>query len=253
LDKGTIGKLHQMAVQVQNRIQQQQQSMACNDDSAIVVTTEHAQKEEEEYPPIKKKVAKPLRFKPRSQASLHMTLFFGGETLCELPANELQEWHSQVSERLHASGFYLQGNHLPISSTTSDGDFSFQVTGLKIFPPQRNNLIVAILDPASDWHTLYGDLRAMAKDESLSPALAEITKYSKSKWIAHITLGSLMGGQKAESKALGSLLDEVFSECTGGMKGIPASTCGIAIGGPIPEQAALNWDFRYSPNSATNG
>jgi hypothetical protein len=107
--------------------------MACNDDSAIVVTTEHAQKEEEEDPPIKKKVAKPLRFKPRSQASLHMTLFFGGETLCELPVNELEEWHSQVSERLHASGFYLQGNHLPISSTTSDGDFSFQVTGLTVF------------------------------------------------------------------------------------------------------------------------
>lgn len=106
---------------------------------------------------------------------------------------------------------------------------------------------MAILEPTLDWHTLHGDLRAMAKDESLLPALAKVTKYSKARWIAHITLGNLMGGQEAESKALGPLLDEAFSECTEGTYGIPASTSGIAMGRPMPDQAALDWDFRYTP------
>jgi hypothetical protein len=42
----------------------------------------------------KQKVVPRLRIKPRPSSSLRMTFFFGGETVCELPAEALPEWHS---------------------------------------------------------------------------------------------------------------------------------------------------------------
>jgi hypothetical protein len=121
--------------------------------------------------------------------------------------------------------------------------------GLKVFPPQRNNLVVAILDPAPAWHILHKDIRQLSSQDQQSKALAEITKFSKEKWVSHVTLGNLYGRIKPQIRSLDSLLERVF-----GSKKLPskidgfsfeACTSGITMGGPIPEQVKLDWDFRY--------
>ena len=250
LDEKTMGILHEMAVQVKNQIQESTDEQGKEEEVEKTMEQDTLESPKQDGKTSKKK--KVLRFKPRSRASLHMTLFFGGETICELPQNELLDWHGRVSERLEKSGFHLEDSDS--NSTESTGGYSFKLVGLKVFPPQRNNLIVGILEPAPEWHVLHNDICDLAKDESRSTALAEITKRSKGKWISHITLGNLYGGTKAQAKSLDSLLEDVFQST------LPSSdndhrsnnngcflawTSGIAMGGPVPKQVELDWDFQY--------
>lgn len=218
--------------------------------------------------PLRPKQKRPLSFRPRSRESLHLTLFFGGETLCKLPREELEGWHSRVSDRLSRSGFCLTAAETS-EGAVSEGeggspnhrpDFSFRVDGLVAFPPQRNNLVVAILDGGPEWHELHGDLRSIAQDESLSTALSEATKHNggERSWVAHVTLGDLHGGSKRQYGDLNPLLQEVFhassatstkpavemeSPSEGGLEW-RAFPDGISMGGPMPEQMVLDWDFK---------
>jgi 2'-5' RNA ligase len=261
LDDKTMDILYEMAVQVQARIQEsmeeQEQKEANRTTSEDIEKTEKDPPQQQQQKQSKASKRKLIRFKPRSRVSFHMTLFFGGEIICELPPNELLEWHGRVSERLGKSGFRFQDSG--DDSISSTDDFSFEVVGLKVFPPQRKNLIVAILEPAPAWHVLHNDIRELAKDESCSKALAEITRYSKDKWISHITLGNLYGGTKEQLRSLDPLLQEVFqsklpvdndgssNDC------LAAFTSGIAMGGPVPEQLELDWDFRHVCGQAASG
>jgi hypothetical protein len=117
LDETTMDLLHEMAVGVQSRIQQQEEKDRNEQEKSITTAQTgnnaqalSSQQQNSNHSSFSKK-RKPLRFKPRSQGSLHMTLFFGGETICELPPEELSEWHQCLSERLAKSGFCLQHNH----------------------------------------------------------------------------------------------------------------------------------------------
>ena len=287
LDDTTMDHFHQVAIQIQQELvkhYQQQQEQQQREEKASEQRDDqqlaHQQKQEgqqqegqqqddqEKGPEAssdtnnskdkkKKGRNKPVTFKPRSRNSLHMTLFFGGEIVCELPVSELEAWHLRVSQRLKQSGF---GNKACRSEV-----FEFEVTDIKVFPPHRNNLVVAILEPTPAWHLLHDDLRKIAQDPTLSAALADVTAYSKPKWISHITLGNLFGGTKADVKALlNPLLQDVFrkrlamvvpidnrsSSSSSSNKGWTALTSGIAMGGPIPKQKELNWDFPYSPDQA---
>eukprot|EP00957_Ditylum_brightwellii_P029744 2249432-Ditylum_brightwellii.AAC.1 len=41
-----------------------------------------------------------LTYKPRSRTSLHMTFFFGGTVLCEIPMEDLIQWRNDVSQTI---------------------------------------------------------------------------------------------------------------------------------------------------------
>jgi 2'-5' RNA ligase len=256
LDDTTMDILHKMAGDVQAKVLQENERPNDDFSPTQVQENEVASKQGEQNTtrqPSKarqSKMKKPLRFKPRSRGSLHMTLFFGAETICELPLTELTEWHVRVSERLAQSGFLLQDNNESSKQHTSEEDFSFQVVGLKVFPPQRNNLVVALLESAPAWQALHQDIHEIAKDESCSKALAESTRFGKETWVSHITLGNLYGGTKAQIKSLDhSLLQQVFESnlSSDDDSFIPVCTTGITMGGPVPEQIPLlDWDFRYA-------
>jgi 2'-5' RNA ligase len=285
LDDHTITTLHSYAVQIQNRLQGLEEGATAADSSVPDVPQPQQQKNN-------------LKFKPRSKQSLHMTLFFGGETLCEIPAMELIDWHTRIAERLSRSGFVtlqrqqVPGNNdvstKPTAMATHDTDkdkegnqqdYSFQVKGLKVFPPRRNNLVVAILAPrtveadviATDngWDELYQDIRRISSDESCSKGLAETCKAtSNGKWVAHITLGNIYGGKKQTNpEVINPILDDIFqggcvdtdrnlaedendqellSTGTTSKHGAWYAYCqGIEMGGPIPQQVELDWNFIY--------
>lgn len=294
LDDDAINAMHSMALEAQTVIREYQQNQP-------VVPTTTPDKEANENDPNseqatntearsnkQKRKQKPLQFKPRSRK------FFGGETICELPENELSEWHARLTKRLHKSGFFLtdstpstvdpmgspaiqeEDTALKLnpkgreSKNNKKESFSFDIVDLRVFPPQRNNLVVAILEPKQPelWEQLHGDIRDIAKDETCSKALAEVTKFSKDKWVSHITLGNLFGGgSKSQVKqTVNPLLQEILlnskfpsssetqvSDVDGEVvlekpiseKGkMIAETTGISMGGPIPEQVELNWDYR---------
>ncbi len=180
-----------------------------------------------------------------------MTLFFGGEAICALSALELENWHLRISERLEKSGFHLEGSRNEAVVDTIVTNFAFCMKGLKVFPPHRNNLVVAIFEANPEWHDLNADIRRIAMDKSCSPELARICGYCKQKWIAHVTLGNLSGGRKAERKSLDTLLLKSVFESTdidskeNGML-ITVETRGMTMGGLIPRQLELDWNFVFS-------
>ena len=285
LDDATMDRLHGISKSIQTKVQ------------ALPVATASDDTNQENQQSKAKRNQQPLRFKARSRASLHMTFFFGGEALCELPVHELEDWYGKVRDRLGKANFYntlfrkadgtsdSKRQHEPEVKDSSladpgdgvDDEYSFDVLSISMFPPKRNNLVVAILEASLAWHTLYNDVRDIAKNCE-SQGLKDVTANSKDKWTAHITLGNIVGGgTKGEirqvfngilrqvSEDLALLQDDNWdnsnereqlemrnrqtastldNNCL-----FKARTRGITIGGPIPDQAELDWDFRYEPRN----
>ena len=208
-----------------------------------------------------------LRIKPRSLESLHMTLFFGGETLCELSPEELTVWHEQVAKRIRQSfppssdgttkklldfcqcccggdGSAATGN----SETDDDNDdcYWFRLKEVCVFPPRRKNLIVATLEASPAWHTLHDDIRAIAAHSESSEGLRNLVESTSfEKWTPHITLANIIASgprsvQRAQTKRLGEMLHQV--ELPESLQGMLKANA-ITMGGPVPQQVPLDWNF----------
>jgi len=192
---------------------------------------------------------RPFKVKPRSRHSLHMTFFFAGEVPCELPPDELRDWHSELTECFRESGLY-PASQFPETkpkktAAGNDNDFSFQLVGLSLFPPKRKNLIVAILEASPPWHELHNKVMKIAK-QSTSEGIREITKRKgKPKWTAHITLANIVGGTKEDSRELSSYLENFSQEELNNEKDVLLTTRCISMGGPVPDQLDLDWTFHF--------
>ena len=99
-----------------------------------------------------------------------MTFFFAGEVLCELPPDQLREWHNSVKECFQKSNFRLKlsaGINEGVNEDTliydEEQDFYFQLRSISVFPPQRNDLIVAILEASPSWHALHRQVIEIGK------------------------------------------------------------------------------------------
>ncbi|CAB9523260.1 expressed unknown protein [Seminavis robusta] len=326
LDDATMDRLFDVATRIQKKVQdlQNQTDESDEENKSEAAAFETATSKEKVEPKIKEdpsaeekqeskaaagqspgpekkqRKKRPLSFKARSRASLHMTFFFGGENLCELPKEELQDWYDQVRDRLEMAEFVVQkedhNNNAPgikegtteeqssetaedlatMTTSTVTGDYWFDVTDVRIFPPGRNNLIVAHLEATPAWHVLHNDIRDIAKNSD-SKGLNDIVAYSKEKWTAHITLGNIFGGgskgqiRQAFSAILEELTEELMQEglssssSAASEASVPegtatnpqerkslfkATTFGIGMGGPMPEQLTgidLDWGFVYKP------
>jgi len=175
-----------------------------------------------------------LKIRPRSKASLHVTFFFGGEVICELPTHELVDWHSALTERFRESGFSLSE-----SGISDPGEHWLTFRHLSLFPLKRNYLVVALLDASPALEKLCDDIRLLALTSD-SEGLREMAKRSKEKWTAHVTLANLRGPKK-EIQSLQRFLSQRSVEDELQTKRIPASA--ISMGGPEPKQAELAWHF----------
>ena len=205
-------------------------------------------------PSKKQKPPRPLTFKPRSRNSLHMTYFFGGTTVCEIPPEELVEWHGQVMTRLQQASGPIGGD--AESGETESSRYTLHFRELCLFPPRRNTLIVAIFNGSPELHKLHDDFRDIAINSD-SDGLKEVVKRSKERWTAHVTLGDLHGGGRGEAKQ--EKLDELAKLLQDGLgldaieekedmmhsSNFTAKVKGIAMGGPVPSQVDLNWDYFF--------
>ena len=189
-----------------------------------------------------------LSIRLRSRRSLHMTLFFGGEVLCELPDRELVDWHSALTARFLEAGLTLAHSGAKADGmTVATDDYWFRFRELAVFPPRRNNLIVAIFEVSPAWEKLHNDIRQISRSIE-SEGLLEITKRGKTKWTAHVTVANLKG-KTEDVKKLTQFLQEKFfvdhgansRHTTLNQDRVQAS--GVSMGGPIPPQVELEWDF----------
>jgi 2'-5' RNA ligase len=247
MDQSTMNTLHNMTLEVKDWLQKQEQQQhqqpdkRHGDDNSLTIDASG-----------KETVARlGLRLKPRSVTSLHLTLLFGGEVLGEIPPEELQLWHEQVKERLLLAGFALQQDESidaftscsPSETISFDaGKYAISLEGLITFPPKRNNLIVAVFNPSPDWQVLYQDLVALTKNASYSERLRHIASRSHDKWTPHVTLGNLIGKRRgSQVNDLREHLTSISVTCKELVATIPI--CGISMGGPVPQQLPLSWNF----------
>ena len=180
-----------------------------------------------------------LSIKPRSLESLHMTFFFGGEVLCDLSPEELIEWHSQVEKRILKS-FPSKNNNSPENSTD---EYWFRLKALTLFPPQRKDLIVALLEASPAWHLLYNDIRAIAERSSSEKLRGLVQQSSFQLWKPHITLANVrFGGSRSSQNRSKEILQKMMEQIDL-QPGPKLHANGIVMGGPSPNQALLNWDF----------
>jgi 2'-5' RNA ligase len=212
------------------------------------------------------------KIKPRSLESLHMTLFFGGETLCQVDKGPLEDLHRRFTSVIHSSGFVgtsptssTGGTSITtndsssttpdtkMTSTASPDDFWFIIKDVRLFPPRRHNLVVAILEAAPAWHALHNDLRDAARAVE-SDEIQTVLGYSKETWVSHITLANINGPKGRFNKQplvqrLQVLLrDSPISPWQDNDDNDSQSRIfakGISMGGPMPTQVELDWNFAH--------
>jgi len=266
----------------------------CNDGPGAAATEQQEKKLETDQGKSnqeRKRPKRPLAFKPRSRKGMHMTFFFGGTILCELPSEELREWHGKIMTRFQKA---KEATASPDATSNIDSDidsganeeeteqqqhqkrqdrceadgYTLQFKELCLFPPRRNTLIVAIFEASPALHRLHDDIRDIAKN-SESEQLASVVQRSKEKWTAHVTIGDLHGGisKKADLKELSALLSDGLGmtalkvtdpEVSGKEDQVEAEESpapapssftarvrGVTMGGPVPKQVELDWDYYF--------
>lgn len=186
------------------------------------------------------------KFRIRSMDSLHMTLFFGGEILCnsELSREDIRNWYNQIQDRFAESGFYGQSSssYSKVRPQQIKDEFWFQFVKLRTFPPGRHYLIVAELEASPAWHDLYQDLQTIASD-SECVAFKEIGQSNKKQWVPHVTLANISIRSRAGATAMNECLEKASDSLDLREEKIVAS--GITIGGPVPLKDELDWSFIY--------
>ncbi|KAL3797638.1 hypothetical protein HJC23_013470 [Cyclotella cryptica] len=178
-----------------------------------------------------------LKIKPRSLRSLHMTYFFCGRKLDEMPSDQVILWNSKLKEK-------LCGINSKFNSRGERPNYSLRLKALDVFPPQRRNLIVATFESSSDLDELYeelcdlamtpkseleqansndgGDAHSYFQKEYEFPLLRKPVslqmkkrrqrqkrnKHHSAPWMAHVTLANIVGGKNGGIKQLGEWLSD---------------------------------------------
>lgn len=179
----------------------------------------------------------------------------------------------------------IAGEPIP-KTATFQNNFILHFRGLSLFPPRRNNLIVALFDASPEMHSLHDDVRDIAVN-STSEGLRSVVQRSKESWTPHVTVANVVGGSKADIKMLSKMLQagvvmkqgellvgkdqgengavsnadeeaegtaffggrrpgEEIDHRGDGLVSFDARVEGISMGGPVPEQMPLDWNFRFS-------
>ena len=249
LDDESLSKLRSMTLNIQDQVMKNNEQKEETTLQTLPETTPRISDQTGSQPAKKQR---PLTIKPRSAESLHMTFFFGGEVLCDIPAEELVDFHEKVATLLASKGFVLGETN----EQSKDVDATFVIKELVTFPPRRHNLIVALLEAPPLFVELHDTIRSIAQTGP-SEALRDITSYSKERWTPHVTLANIYGGSKTDLGRLKELLKEVTQQQTSqsGLKETGSdqgsimleaqATC-VGIGGPVPQQVELDWTF-YLP------
>ena len=113
------------------------------------------------------------RMKPEE---LHMTFFFAAESLSRLKADMLAAWHRQVRVAVQDSG--------------SHSDATMRLVGFDVFPPGKNNLVVARFEVPM-W---LRELQKRVEEEAHAAGLGVSDSHAKAihgAWVPHVTLGKV--------------------------------------------------------------
>lgn len=211
-----------------------------------------------------------LKIKTRSQESLHVTYFFCGTMLNEMPKDQLVLLNNMFHARL---------KHID----NKDGEYWLRFKSIDLFPPQRLNLIAAKFESSPALDELFEELCDIAmtpksvgkksdeeaEDVNKHPFALQQKEYefpllrsnvfkqvkkrqqqqkrndnTTSPWVAHVTLANIVGGKNSGVKQLREWLNDQQLKSEGLREDIAVK--GLSLGGPYPEHVDLDWNFPIS-------
>ena len=168
-------------------------------------------------------------FKAMDGDALHMTFLFCGEQLSgrEMPASSLVAWHATLCRAVQ----------------DFIGSAKLKVQRLELFPPGKQNLVVATFEASHSMHRLQHELEKLSAAAGLhmsdSVRRQENEQQGDITWIPHVTLGKLRtkknGLQSRISVNLHSGHLNLHSD-------LNFHAPKIILCGRIPQQAWLDWD-----------
>ena len=181
---------------------------------------------------------KGLAWSPFEWNQLHMTFFFCGEDLNKLPVTVLKRWHQSLLSAIQSIGDQL-------------ADCEMRLVGLDVFPPGKNNLIVARFDVSPALRQLHKLVIETAELEAknthgVSGTLFRnmLTKNSDREWSPHCTLGKLHAPRGTVANHAAVLVHGVSADLDAARVFrllSQASTDGLIMGGSKPKQAWIDW------------
>lgn len=208
-----------------------------------------------------------FKIKTRSLQSLHMTYFFCGTMLDEMPSEQLVLFNSMLHEKLH-------------TINNKDGAYWLKFRSIDLFPPQRQNLIAATFEASPALDELYEDLcdiamtpkgdkkqdddqgdkhpfARMQKEYEFPLLRSAVFKQVKKRRqqqqkrnmntslsVPHITLANIVGGKNSAIKKMNEWLSEQRFHLDD--VDTPISVEGLSLGGPYPRQVDLDWSFQFN-------
>ncbi len=188
-------------------------------------------------------------FRAMARDTIHMTFFFAGEHLAQLSSEDLTRFYTAVSAAV---------SQFPIVVDASTTRLRLQ--RLALFPPEKNNLVVAQFAASPELHALQARVEdiaaAMGVGNSGSARRVDGTIPTNSEaavvWQPHVTLGKVCAssnqveivGKRLLAAGTRSLAEPVAARL---MDSFEAS--GISMGGLAPKQVWLDWNLRFLPKT----
>eukprot|EP01124_Arcella_intermedia_P015082 TRINITY_DN21610_c0_g3_i1.p1 TRINITY_DN21610_c0_g3~~TRINITY_DN21610_c0_g3_i1.p1 ORF type:complete len:195 (+),score=33.06 TRINITY_DN21610_c0_g3_i1:37-621(+) len=156
-----------------------------------------------------------ITFDPMAHEDIHMTILFIGDGLHRLKFDVLNKFHQSCQ------------------ALGSSKEFPLRFTGYSLFPPEKNNLIVARFTTEKPFHAFTERLVTCTEQVGLQGIRA------KHNFEPHITLGKI-GANKEQIQKL----------IKRGLQVAPLNiqqfkTDGYYLSGATPPQAYLDWKISY--------
>ena len=211
-----------------------------------------------------------LKIKTRSLQSLHMTYFFCGTILNEMPSDQLELLNSMLHERLR-------------DIDNKDNSYYLKFKSIELFPPQRKNLIAGTFESSLALDELYQEVCDIAMTPKRDTEQREDNEYKHpfanmqkeyefpslrsavfkemkkrnqhrkrnnniSSWVPHVTLANIVGGKNSGIKELNSWLNkEQFDLKASSLYQDYITVNGLSLSEPYPENVDLDWSFPFNP------
>ena len=176
------------------------------------------------------------KFSPLSLDDLHLTFNFCGEELSKLPAETLKAWHLSICDEIK-----------DLSEDLSRCTMRF--SQLDVFPPGKNNLVVARFDAPEalhqlQWRTIRALQAAAAKYGHGRADLADLRNKERDSWAPHVTLGKVHAPKgvvanvaHGAARKAASSADTVTAFSM--LREVPAA--GLSLCGAQPKHVWIDW------------
>ena len=177
-------------------------------------------------------------FRAMERGVMHMTFFFAGEQLVGLNGDRLAAFHTAVVAAAALAG--------------GPRDTELMFVGLRLFPPGKNNLIVAEYAAPGWLSLLQAEVERIAAEHSVGTSDSvrrdPAANCAAAQWVPHVTLGKIRA-TRATVGGVGATLVQAGAAVATPLNVGGFRPRGLNVGGFHPRQRWLDWAIPFALGS----